>query len=951
MPSGTVTFLLTDVEGSTAAWERDPHGTASAITTLDQHVGEVVTANSGVVVKSRGEGDSHFCVFTTATDAVVAGVALLRTLADCPLSVRVAVHTGEADLRDGDYYGRTVNRAARLRSAGHGGQILVSEVAAGLVREGLPEGLALRDLGVHRLKDLSSPESIYEIVHPELPQVTRPLTTLDLLRNNLPLQLTPLIGRDDAVRMVLDLLAERRLVSLVALGGTGKTRLALQVAAESAADHRGGVWYAELAPLHSPDQVAQAILDAVGGSAGTADPMAEAVDWIAARDLLLVLDNCEHLIDAVAQAVGHLLARCPGLKVLATSRQPLEVPGESVFRVPPLGLPDPRDDATMIADAPAVQLFLERGRSVSHSLEITAANAPTIGALCAQLDGLPLAIELAASRLKVLDPEQILERLSDRLALVDGARPSRANRTVTAAIEWSYDLLKPEEKALLRRLSIFEAPADFAAVEAVCGEGLEDASMALSALVDHSLVVLDTTTTGRRYRLLDLVRAFSGARLDEAGERAAIQGARAEWIDALAREALGNLRASPKWMRDFLETQPDIEAALAWRASGDAVRLTDSVLLVGAAWKEVSRWTVAASWVERALEAAHPEDAPRRLALLLLGASLAFHRWEFRDGIRKGEEALELARRLGDPLSEQKAHNFIASCTWSAGDLDRARHHNERSYDLALALPGAEFEAHTAANNLGLVALSRGDFAAAETWFSVLLGMAEKSGRRAHALWRLGSVAEGRGDFEAAESTYRAAIAEARSSESGVDLDSAEGALGGLLESIGRIEEAEAHYRAAYQAASEAGKPAAGKLLAVARVAAQQHRLGESRILVEQAFRELAGEPVSQIVIVDAAVQDAWRCGQADLAYELSRGLLEVTLRDGTAKGAAWAMYLAAEAALEVGRADEARGLVVQARARCVALGDVDIGTASAATRIEECDELLAKIDSASSVS
>lgn len=944
MPTGTVTFLLTDVEGSTAAWEQDPEGTGEAIAQLDRVVEGVIADHHGHVVKSRGEGDSHFCVFTSAADAVTAGVALLRALRGGPLSVRVAVHTGEADLRDGDYYGRTVNRAARLRAAGHGGQILLSEVSAALVRDQLTDGMTLRDLGLHRLKDLSSPENIYEVLHPELPAVTRRLATLDVLRNNLPLQLTPLIGREGAVREVLDLLAHNRLVSLVALGGTGKTRLALQVAAEAAADHPSGVWYSELAPLHDSERVPQAILDAVGGPAGTADPLAEAVDWIAGRNLLLVLDNCEHLIDAVAHAVAHLLARCPGLNVLATSRQPLDVPGESVFRVPPLGVPDPRDEMTVVAGAPAVQLFLERGRSANPSLEVTEANAATIGRLCAELDGLPLAIELAASRLKVLEPEQILERLSDRLALVDGARPSRDNRTVGAAIEWSHDLLKPDEQVLLRRLAIFEASVDLAAIEAVCAEGLDDASVALAGLVDHSLVTVDATAHGRRYRLLDLVRAFAGSRLDEAGEGARVQRARADWIDALAKEGLENLASSARWKRNFLEAQPDIEAALAWRASEDPAAFVDSVLVIGEVWKAASRWTMAAGWVERALEANDPQDVPRRLSLLVLGAHLAYDRWEFRAGIRMGEEALEIARQLADPVSEREAHNAIACCTWSSGDLDRARHHNERAYDLAQTTAKSESEALIAANNLGLVAMSRDDLVAAEAWFQVLLEMAEKSGRGTHALWRLGTVAERRGDLDEAESIYRSALAEGGGGGPDDDLHFVAGALAGLLERRGQLDEAEAHYRAAHAAAEQAGDPAADHLLAVARLADRQGRAEESRTLVHQAFRELSGEPVSQIVVVDAAIAKAAESSQHQLAYELSHTLLDVTLRDGTAKGAAWATYLAARTALAVGWSEEARRLALQARARCEALGDVDIGTASAATRVGECDELLAQI-------
>lgn len=280
----------------------------------------------------------------------------------------------------------------------------------------------------------------------------------------------------------------------------------------------------------------------------------------------------------------------------------------------------------------------------------------------------------------------------------------------------------------------------------MCGAGLDDASIALSALVDQSLVVLETTATGRRYRLLDLVRAFAGARLDEAEGRGAMERTRAEWVDALAKETSGNLSSHPKWKLNFLDAQPDIEAALAWRASEDPAAFIDSVRLVGEVWHEVSRWTVAAAWVERALEAIDSDDAPHRLALLLLAAGLAFDRWEFREATRMGEEALEIAQQLNDRAAEETAHNLIGASTWRSGDLDRARHHNERSYDLGRTVPGLEATAATAANNLGLVALSRGDLDSAEAWFNALLDLHDPRLDRTRPITALHAIQLNRGD-------------------------------------------------------------------------------------------------------------------------------------------------------------------------------------------------------------
>jgi len=946
MPSGTVTFLLTDVEGSTAAWERDPSATSAAIAELDRLVDEAVGAHSGIVVKPRGEGDSHFCVFTSVGDAVDAGVALLRSLRGRSLHLRVAVHTGESDFRDGDYYGRAVNRAARLRAAAHGGQLLLSDVSAALVREELSEDISFRDLGVHRLKDLSSPERIWEVVHPDLAPVTRPLATLDLFRNNLPLQLTPLIGRERDVDQVLGILRKRRLVTLVALGGTGKTRLSLQVAAESSEDHPGGVWYAELAPLQQPDQVLAAILSAVGGPTDAEDSLAEAVDWIAARELLLVLDNCEHLLDAVAHSVASLLTRCAGLKILATSRQPLEVAGESVFRVPPLGLPSSDDELSVIADSPAVQLFVERGRAVNPDFDLAAANASAIAKLCTGLDGLPLAIELAASRLKILEPDQILERLSDRLALLDTGRGPAANRTVRAAIEWSYDLLKPEDRSLLRRLAIFEGSGSLETIEAVCGHDVPDVALALESLVDHCLVIADTVPGGRRYRLLDLVRAFAGQSLTDSGERETVELARASWFDDFA-VAVVDPTASAGVKADFLESGPDAQASLEWRAGSDEAGLTASVLRIGRAWGQLDRWTIGASWVNRALEKSDT-DPPERLRLLLLGAQLAARRWEFRDGARLANQALALARHLGDAEAEEEAHDPIATCAWRAGDLDTAQHHNEKALALARLRPDGEHEAATAATKLGLVAMSRRDLDKAEECFRLSMELAAAYGRSSHGMWRLGQVAQARADSEGAARLYLSAVEASRAETWPHGVALAADSLGQLLESEGGLEAAEAHYQTAHDAAVEHGDVSlsAKALLNAARVAARLGDGQQSDSMSTRAFAELAGEPARQIVTVDEAIETARGHGLMELGYDLSRRLFEITLRDGTAKGAAWATYLMARATLEVDHPEEARRLALQARAKFVALGDVDVGRASAAERIEDCDVLLEKIAS-----
>lgn len=957
LPTGTVTFLLTDVEGSTAAWERDPDAMRVAMAELDRMVTEIVTHHAGAVVKPRGEGDSHFCVFATATDAVAAGVTLLRRVPDVGLSVRAAVHTGETDLRDGDYYGRTVNRAARLRSAGHGGQLLVSEVSAALVREGLADGIELRELGLHRLKDLSSPESIFEAAHPELPPVDRPLSTLDALRNNLPLQLTPLIGREELVTELLAVLTRQRLVTLVALGGAGKTRLALQVAAEAAGEFPSGVWYAELAPLHDASQVAPAILAATGGMSDLDDDLAEATNSIAGRQLLLVLDNCEHLIDTVAHCVEHLLTRCPRLKVLATTRQPLGVAGESVFRVPPLALPSPDDDLESIAGSPAVQLFLERGRAADPSLELSSGNAGAIARLCVGLDGLPLAIELAASRLKVLDPDQILQRFADRLTLLDSSGSSGANRTVRAAVGWSYDLLKPDEATLLRRLAIFEGPVGFDAVERVCGEGIDDVALALASLVDHSLVAVDTTVSGRRYRLLDLVRAYAGDLFRSSGERVEVERARARWVDELVEGARAAAEAIEDYMpgkhrlpRELGAVQADIEAALAWTESGEPERLADRVLGVGLIWRVLRSWTLAAKWVARALELQDPSDRDARMRLLLLGGGIYHERQEYDEGRWRAEEGLALAQGLGDARRVEQAHNLLGACAWPTGDFGAAAEHFERTLSLARARPDGAAEAGLAAHNLGLVAQWAGDLDDASRWYELAAELWAPVGQSCLAWSRLGHVAGSRGDLKSERRFYERAIATAQAEGHPVGEASARLDLGRLLEHQGLLDEAEAAYRAVYETQSET-RPAAGALLAAARLAARRGDGDASDGLVSRAFAAFAGDPDAQVQYLASAAWMAKGPSEAPFAYKLSRRLMDVAARDGTARAVAGATLVAAEAAEEVGRAEEARRLALRARAQLVALGEVRIFGHTAAEHIAACEALLAKLEAAAEAS
>ncbi len=474
LPGGTVTFLFTDIEGSTVRWERHPTAMRDALTRHDALLSGGITAHGGVVVTERGEGDSFFTLFARPSDALVAACALQRALAEepwpaevVPLRVRMALHTGEVESREGsDYRGAAVNRCARLRAVAHGGQLLLSAATYELVRDAVPDGVSLRDLGDHRLKDLTRSEHIFQAVIPGLPTDFPPLPTLDRQRHNLPVQPTVLIGREREVAMVQERLLEpaTRLLTLTGPGGTGKTRLALQVAAEALDAWRDGVFFVNLAPISDPALVVPTIAQTLGVSEAGSQPLSVTLHaFLRDKQMLLVLDNCERVLDA-APEVTNVLTACTGVRVLATSQATLGLRGERVYPVPPLTVPDMAllPSLETLTQYDAVRLFIARAQDVHPVFAVTNETAPAVAEICVRLDGLPLALELAAARVRLLPPHALLARLSDRLTLLTGGArdlPAR-QRTLRATIDWSYNLLNAEEQALFARLSVFVGGAD-----------------------------------------------------------------------------------------------------------------------------------------------------------------------------------------------------------------------------------------------------------------------------------------------------------------------------------------------------------------------------------------------------------------------------------------------------------------------------------------------------------
>jgi predicted ATPase/class 3 adenylate cyclase len=586
LPSGTVTFLFTDVEGSTRLWEEHGDSMGRALSHHDAIVRGAIAGHGGFVFATGGDGFA--AVFGRAADALKAAEEAQDSLAgetwpaDLSLRVRMGVHTGEAEERSGDYFGPAVNRAARLMMLGHGGQVLCSSVTAGLF-----EGSGLVDLGVHRLRDLSEPVRVYQMGA----GVFAPLRSLESFPGNLPLQLSSFVGREKELARVAKALEASRLVTLTGVGGVGKTRLALQTAAEVLPRFPDGAWLCELDAVRDPELVIQAVAGVFRLTARPGLSWQESlVSFLRDQTVLLVLDNCEHLLRAVAGLVMAVEAAGPGVRVLATSREGLNVVGEQLIVVPSLGLPDD-DPGREAAGCESVRLFAERARLVKADFEVDAANQADVVAVCRRLDGVALAIELAAARIPAMTPAELLGRLDRRFRLLSGGGrvAMERQRTLKAAIDWSYDLLGAAERRLLDRLAVFSGGFTLGAAEAVCAGApidAEDVLDLLAGLVARSLV--DATSSGAttRYRLLETIRQYAEERLAEAGETDGLRARHADHFVDFAATATPNLYgpAQLEWGARLAAERDNFRAAMAFALAGDDVERAMGLLCQTPAW-------------------------------------------------------------------------------------------------------------------------------------------------------------------------------------------------------------------------------------------------------------------------------------------------------------------------------------------------------------------------------
>ena len=684
LPSGTVTFLFTDIEGSTRLWQEQPEAMRPALARHDQILRAAIEAHDGHYVKTTGDG-AH-AVFATASAGIDAAVAAQIAIGTeewplpAPLRVRMGLHSGPAELRDGDYYGTTVNRAARIMSVAHGGQVVLSLTAQELARDG---GRDVLDLGEHQLKDLGQPERIFQVVDPALEAEFPPLRSLDTFTSNLPTQLTSFVGRDDELAGVAKALDERRLVTLTGTGGVGKTRLSVQVAAEVLPRFRDGAWFCELATAADDESMGQLVAAELGVSQRSGMSLEASIsDYLRPKALLLVLDNCEHLLSAVGALVGRVLRECPGVRILATSREGLAVSGEQVWPLPSLPLPDPSDAMATTAANDAVVLFVERATAARATFVLDAANAGAVAEICRRLDGIPLAIELAAARVVSMAPVEIKELLDERFRLLTGGRRSSVERhqTLRATVDWSYSLLGEQEQAVFDRLGVFAGTFDARAAQAVVtGDDLEpwDVLDALAELVGKSMVVAeDTAESTTRYRMLETLRQYARERLDEHGEIDRWRRRHAEYFTTWAEEAGPGLYGPDEfaWRTREGAELDNLRAAVTWALDCDDVDDVALALGIVSALSDEAQRNPAAGvglWAEWAMPFVGDASPAVRYAVTAASAMHQMGLGRYEDAVARAEHAIAAGVPLGS-VNPTVAHNVLGQCLIMLGEPERA---------------------------------------------------------------------------------------------------------------------------------------------------------------------------------------------------------------------------------------------------------------------------------------
>ncbi len=871
-PTGTVTFLFTDIEGSTKRWEVHPDAMRSALARHNAILRGAIEAYGGYIFKTVG--DAYCAAFSSPHNALSAALSTQHALQEetwpeetGSIAVRMALHTGAVEEQEGDYFGQPLNRVARLVSAGYGGQVLLTRASAELVRDSLP-GVNLLDMGEHRLKDLISPEHIFQAVESGLPSHFPPLKTLDNRPNNLHLQITPLIGRERELTQLKEVLSyeDVRLVTLTGPGGMGKTRLALQVASDLLDEFPDGVWLVELAALTEPKLVVTTVAAVLGVKEVGSIPIIDTLkEYLRDKNLLLVLDNFEQVVEA-GREVSLLIAACPNLKVLTTSRIPLHIRGEKEYSVPSLSTPDigylrPLPPLESLTQYEAVRLFIERATDVKPDFLLTNNNAQAVVEICARLDGLPLAIELAAARTKLFPPQALLSRLSSTLSgrlnlLTGGARdlPAR-HQTLRRTIEWSYDLLSEGEKQLFWRMAPFSGGRTLEALEEVCNYDRKlqmDLFDGAQSLIDNSLLLQREGQDGEpRFWMLETIHEYAMEKLEESGEGEALHKEHALYMMRLAEEAEHHLVGAKQqeWL-DHLEAEHDnIRAALRWTMESKEGRHKEAQpgededdeaapihigLRIGGAvgrfWSVRGHFSegraqlnellemekvrgaqaakanmVESSANERQTREAYTKRKAISAKVLDWAGMLASQQGEPARARSLFEESLAIGRELGDKRGIASSLHNLGNLVWDQGDYALARSISEESLAIGREL-GDKRGIASSLHNLGNVVADQGDYASARALFEESLAIRRELGDKrgiAISLNNLGAVALDQQDYTSACSLFEESLAIRR------ELGDKRG-IGLLLSNLGAVALAQGDYASARALFEESSDYSAG---------------------------------------------------------------------------------------------------------------------------------------------
>ena len=804
-PTGQVTFLFTDIEGSTKLAQQFPNTLPSALEKHHKILREAIESNNGFVFEIIG--DAFCAAFENSNDAVKASHDAQMKLnsekwEEAEIKVRMGIHSGNVEWNGKRYIGYiTLARTQRVMSAAYGGQVLISEDAYIQLTEKEKIEISYRDLGDRRLKDLIQPVKIYQLISKGLPSDFPPLKTLDARPNNLPVQLTSFIGREDEIKKVKELLNNTHLLTLTGPGGVGKTRLSLQVGADVIDDFANGVWFVELAPIIDPVLLPQEILRELGIKEEPKKTLEETLTgYLKDKEILIILDTCEHIIEACAMLTEKLLTKCPKLKIIATSREALKCTGEQIHSILSLKTPNLKEEISteQLTQYESVRLFIERALTVNQKFRVTNENAPSLAGICSQLDGIPLAIELAAARVKVLTVEKIYERLNSRFSLLTGGRRTALPRqqTLKALIDWSYDLLSEQEKILWSRLSVFNDGWTLESAEEICSDdkvNKEEILDLLSLLVEKSIIIFDSEK--ERYRILESIRQYGEEKLKEVNEINKILSKHLYYFMELSESAEPKLKGkeAQEWLEKLETEHGNLQTAIEWSLkNGD---IEEGSRLAGAMrnfWEIRGLYFTGRRLLKSILSKMQGiSNSSRAKALNSVGV-LANRQGDYEQALKFYEESLRFSRKLGDKRSIASSLLGLGNVSHGQGDYEQALKFYEESLALQREI-GDKYGIASSLNNLGNVSHSQGDYEQALKFYEESLIFSRKLGDKrgiAGSLNNLGSVSHNQGDYEQALKFYEESLALQREIGDKVGIAGSLNCLGNVSYNQGDYEQA-----------------------------------------------------------------------------------------------------------------------------------------------------------------